>query len=478
MSGISTTPYKKNKKVDMDGLSTMQYFLKLLNDHEYFHSERLEEGTNNLGDVFFAHPHSVKLLRLFPYVLELDATYSTNRYEMPMVEVIGFLPTGKNFHVAFAFIKNEKEDSYLWIMRLLSRFFEGIKPPGVIVTDRELALTNSIHKVFPDAKTWLCRRHIGMDVQAKHVNLVGNKDFEWAVKARWSKVVKAKTEEEYDLYVGEILHAWRRLPAFKEYLKKTWLFLFHTHFVAYWTDQHLHLGALTTNRYNYCSFYSTLLICKISYIYHIITCRVESAHSQVKSWIRSSRANFPTIFQKIHEIHELDLNAIRSDFELNKTKHLLHCRRFMLFRRLGGVVSHDGIKLLFEEMKHNPDPSNCTHVIRATYGLPCACEMTRLIGQNMPIDPIDIHPFWKSLDVDAERDWGDSGRASADDLCDDAFKDFKEFATDAQKRMLAEYIHQQKFPDAINIDEPLHHKHKGRPPKAQGQRYKSHYEKS
>lgn len=79
---------------------------------------------------YFAHPHSVDLHQLYRHVLELDARYSTNRYNMPMVEVIGFLSMRKYFHVAFAFIKYEKDDSHLWIMRLLVNVFQWCSLDG------------------------------------------------------------------------------------------------------------------------------------------------------------------------------------------------------------------------------------------------------------------------------------------------------------------------------------------------------------
>ena len=232
----------------MNGLSTMQYFLKLLKDHNYYNWWRLEDGTNHLGEVFFAHPRSVELVRLYPYVLELDATYSTNRYDMPMVEVIGFLPTGKNFHVGFGFIKSEKHDSFFWMMQQVKKLFTSVELPGVFVTDRELALMKAIGDVFDKSTNLLCRRHIAMDVQQKHAKLYGSKEWEYAVKSRWTKIVTAKTEDDYNVYVNELLHAWRYLPRFQKYVNDTWLEPQRQRFVSFWTNKHLHLGATTTNR--------------------------------------------------------------------------------------------------------------------------------------------------------------------------------------------------------------------------------------
>lgn len=240
----------KNKNKDRDGLTTMQYFLKLLSDHHYYHNERKEPGNNHVGEVFFAHHHSVDLVRLYPYVILLDATYATNLYNMPLVQVMGLLPTGKNFHVAFACIYHEKEDSYVWIMRELKKFFSAVEYPGVFVTDREQALMNAIDTVFPESGRLLCRRHISECVHKNFVKHSGSRKYERAVRARWKKVVNSQSVDEYEKHVDELLYTWRFLPLFGEYVKKTWCDPHHENFVSYWTRKYLHFGTQTTNRYH------------------------------------------------------------------------------------------------------------------------------------------------------------------------------------------------------------------------------------
>ena len=72
----------------MGSFSPMQFFFKMLKDYNYFQWHRRGEGINVLSDVLLAHPKTTDLPSLFPYVLILDATYKTNRFEMPLLEVI------------------------------------------------------------------------------------------------------------------------------------------------------------------------------------------------------------------------------------------------------------------------------------------------------------------------------------------------------------------------------------------------------
>ena len=76
-------------------------------------------------------------------VLIMDSTYKTNRYLMPLFEVVGVAPTGKIFFVAFVFLKNEKEDSYIWELEHLKLLIDSDDFSKAVVTDRELALVNA-----------------------------------------------------------------------------------------------------------------------------------------------------------------------------------------------------------------------------------------------------------------------------------------------------------------------------------------------
>ncbi|CAG8662882.1 24206_t:CDS:2 [Cetraspora pellucida] len=62
---------------------------------------------------------------------------------------------------------NETEADYKWALSYVSRIFNGISYPNVIVTDRELALISAISKIFPTTKQILCIWHINKNILAK-----------------------------------------------------------------------------------------------------------------------------------------------------------------------------------------------------------------------------------------------------------------------------------------------------------------------
>lgn len=94
----------------------------------------------------------------------MDATYKTNRYRMPLLDIAGVSATNRTYYVGFSFIKNEEETSYNFILSNLRSVLEqaGIALPRTILTDKERALINAIHTVFPSTDHMLaygmCRR--------------------------------------------------------------------------------------------------------------------------------------------------------------------------------------------------------------------------------------------------------------------------------------------------------------------------------
>ena len=93
------------------------------------------------------------------HVLVIDATYKTNIYNLPFVQIVGMTSTNQTFCIAHAFISAEKVENYVWMLEQLKSILEPGMEPCVIVTDRELALMSACTIVFPKVKNNLCRFH-------------------------------------------------------------------------------------------------------------------------------------------------------------------------------------------------------------------------------------------------------------------------------------------------------------------------------
>ena len=92
--------------------SNMQALVDQLSAEGFRYHIRLDSN-NRLTGIFFAHPESITYLQHNPDVLLLDCTYKTNRYSMPLLDMIGVDACQRSFCIAFAFLIDESDEDYL-----------------------------------------------------------------------------------------------------------------------------------------------------------------------------------------------------------------------------------------------------------------------------------------------------------------------------------------------------------------------------
>nr|KJB48305.1 hypothetical protein B456_008G062800 [Gossypium raimondii] len=163
------------------GKTPIQVLMLLLNDKQFFTEFSVNNISNELENLFFIHPRPLDIWRAFPHVLIVDATYKTNKYDLPF-QIVGVTSTNKTFSIAFAFIINEKEEKYNWALTCLKLTLEECIYPRVIATDRKFALMNACQQVFPDITRLLCRWHITENIK-KH----------YSFRAMWTVLVESPT---------------------------------------------------------------------------------------------------------------------------------------------------------------------------------------------------------------------------------------------------------------------------------------------
>ena len=122
------------------------------------------DENGHLTHLFFAHPASIMLSRSYSNVFVMDCTYKTNKYKMPLLDVVGVSSFNTSFYSCFAFIQKEGEEDYVWALTMFRDILSVENYPSVIVSDRELALMNAIRIVFPRTMNLLCIWHIEKNV--------------------------------------------------------------------------------------------------------------------------------------------------------------------------------------------------------------------------------------------------------------------------------------------------------------------------
>ncbi|XP_058783645.1 uncharacterized protein LOC131658357 [Vicia villosa] len=69
--------------------SEMQQLLKLLDKNHYVSRYTVCDDKVIVPDIFWTHPKSIKLFNTFPNVLIIDSMYKTNKYKLPLLEIVG-----------------------------------------------------------------------------------------------------------------------------------------------------------------------------------------------------------------------------------------------------------------------------------------------------------------------------------------------------------------------------------------------------
>ena len=128
----------------------------------------------------------------------MDTTYKTNKYRLPLLEVVGVTSTGLTFSAAFVLMAIERQNNFIWaLQRLKGLFLRRDVYPTVIVSDRDLALMNAVEVVFPEACNLLCKFHINKNVKAKCKMLVHPRETWDVVMKAWASVVDCNDCESF-----------------------------------------------------------------------------------------------------------------------------------------------------------------------------------------------------------------------------------------------------------------------------------------
>jgi hypothetical protein len=356
----------------LDGRTPIQALFDKLQESD-FEFDYQRDHQNHITHLFFAHRISIALTRTYPVVLLLDCTYKTNRYRMPLLNVVGMTSFNTTFFSCFVFLKDETEADYEWALTCISKIFNGIPHPNVIVTDRELALMNAITRVFPGAHHLLCIWHINKNILAKCKRHFATEEHWTEFIELWKAVTASITEQDFTTQWNEFLECYESKPDVLQYLQETWI-LHKERFISAWADRYLHLGNKATSR-------------------------VEGAHATLKKCLQTSTGDLESVHRKIILQVESQAREIRAMISSERLR-VRHVYRIALFEPLLCRVSAFALQKIRDEWikASNATPDlpldPCTGILRSTMGLPCSHLISERITNNQTLQQADIHEHW------------------------------------------------------------------------------------
>ncbi|KAK9734310.1 hypothetical protein RND81_04G130600 [Saponaria officinalis] len=225
IQAVARTIYNLKAKIEKKSLGGRPLIQALFEEFEqggFIFNYRKDE-CGHLTHVFFAHKKSVALAKTYITTFVVDCTYKTNKYGMPLLDIIGVSSFNKSFYADFAFMRHEKTEDYIWALEMFANVLGHDSYPSVIVSDRELALIRAIEIVFPEVTHLLCVWHIQKNVVA-NLKIYFKDEEDWDVFiSMWNAVMYAETEEDFEQswFFLQLLYKEKREAI--TYLEKTWI---------------------------------------------------------------------------------------------------------------------------------------------------------------------------------------------------------------------------------------------------------------
>ena len=424
----------KRSRVDKhNGQSNMAALISTLNSNGYWYQIQLGDD-NRVHSILFSNINSLQLIKRYPRIIIMDCTYKTNKYNMPLLHIIGIDACFNTFGIAFAFLQNEQSESYSWVLQQLRELFttQEISPPEILVCDNWKATLIAAEAIFPAMKIQLCLWHISKAVLANcKAEFQSTTETIWRAKQIARATMQArnlpraiqdkslgesveealleqaiisattapieKREERLDDAWNEFMNDWYAIlnavtiPQYEielkkfcgkykkhyqnqvDYLQNTWLNPHKEKIVRAWTNFNRNYSIVTTSR-------------------------AEGFHSMIKKYIKTSKKDINDVWQAIHHATQQQLQNIeaRHQFEQVNTPSDLYGK---IYANIRGWVSFHALRLVRQQELRLKDPEiplprPCTGVFRQIHGVPCAHDIERLISQNHSLRLDHFDPQW------------------------------------------------------------------------------------
>ncbi|KAL9564051.1 hypothetical protein ACKAV7_011825 [Fusarium commune] len=342
------------------------------------------DAADRVTAVLFAHPESLAYLQAYPDLLFLDCTYKTNKYGMPLLDMIGVDACQRSFCIAFAFLSGETEQDYLWALGRLRSLYElcNTRLPSVILTDRDKACMNAAEICFPSSISLLCLWHANKAVlrycqptfvrhqQGSEAYQQGLSDWSEFFN-HWHSIMKSPDEEAFDQRVQELER--RYLPQYIDevgYIKANWLDPYKEKLVKAWVDQHPHFG-------------------------NVVTSRVEGIHGLLKSHLKKSTLDLFEAWRAMKHALLNQLAELRSNQASQQMRIPIELSG-LLYSAIRGWVSHEALRKVEEQRKLllKENLPGCTGAFSRSHGLPCAHTLKALQEQGQALRLEHFHTHW------------------------------------------------------------------------------------
>ena len=371
---------KQSLRMDRLGFLTPEQALlqQLQNDPSWWCTWQSNANTNALEYLFFSHQSSQALLKEYHEVIFLDATYKTNRYNMPLLVITGSTATNSTFYIAFCFLKSCFIDDYAWALTNLDALYIELDLPKFLcaITDADPAQAHAIEDLFPNANRIYCLWHTNRNVTTNCKKYFETNEQFKGFMNHFQAVVNAPTEDEIQSKFQILENRFRpRYPLAVEYL--VFLLEYRCRMLCKaFTNTYLHFGNTSTSR-------------------------SEGANSKLKSELSLATGDLQYVVDKVSNLYITERKEYLSAISYQENHMPIKLRGIEAFSHLTTNISLFALNKILEQyqlVKYEATKplKPCTNSFTRSMGLPCAHRIKSLIRpeSSMSIPLSEIHRHW------------------------------------------------------------------------------------
>jgi hypothetical protein len=355
------------------------------------------EKIERLDQVFFVSDAQVAKARRFcsDFILEIDATFSTNALRMPLANIVGVDNHERTFTVALSFIRAEHLQDFTFILQCLKELvFYEIPLPRVVLSDQAPALHKALTESLPWSSVYhqLCAWHMVANIKTKIRNIrqhVDTNDLDEVWNVVWQHVQNNKLDA-VDTTRDRMYILLK--PKEKEYYVNNW-------FAG---------GKETRVLHAYTKLYPNLGLRSTS--------RNEGQNRVIKKFVNNSMNLEQSTRQLIRSVAHQDLIDDQLDAQSRLKRHQPTALGMKGLIHLEALLTREGIARLKPQMalamtgydlftppmtlvKDGPGGTHsCIHLCEnpVQFGLPCwhIMQSHLRLNDNTPLPASFIHPRW------------------------------------------------------------------------------------
>ncbi|KAH6106168.1 hypothetical protein HBI81_252820 [Parastagonospora nodorum] len=257
-----------------------------LREKSYFF-EHVEDAENRIKLLVIIHPRCLERFKASPDALLLDVTHKTNKYNLPLLNMVGSDGENVTRHLGVALMAKTEQADFEWVLEQVKVAVKVAIP--LFVTDNDGACINAINSVFPAANITLCRWHMNKSVVAYGKTWcqqeLGRKQ---DAQGRWHDTAESR--------------AWMRL--FWSAIRAKTLLEFEQKRALLHETSPIIAAYLDTNWFNRSDLLIDAITDKFTHFGLLVTSKVEGAHAVLKSWLAGSRADILSFFNRLDSFYE------------------------------------------------------------------------------------------------------------------------------------------------------------------------------